>query len=77
MNFRELKSSSRIRHGGVFTGPATLTGPQGDWLLSGSVGLDGTLDYSVSVTVPRELVQQLGARAAGALAVQRMRCATR
>lgn len=71
VNFRDLKSSFRVRNGRVFTGPATISGAQGEWLLGGSVGLDGTLDYSVSVTVPRELVQQLGANAAvaaGALA---------
>ena len=71
VNFRDLKSSFHVRNGRVFTGPATLSGPHGDWLLGGSVGLDGTLDYSVSITVPRDLVQQLGARAAlasGALA---------
>lgn len=71
VKFRDLTSSFRIDHGRVFTGPATLHGPQGDWTLGGSVGLDGSLDYAVSVTVPPALVQSLGARAAiaaGALA---------
>ncbi len=70
-SFHDLKSNFRVDHGRVFTGPATLHGPQGDWLVGGSIGLDGTLDYAVSVTVPPTLVQQLGARAAlaaGALA---------
>ena len=65
-HFDELKSSFKIVRGRVFTGPATLHGPQGDWLFLGSVGLDGTLDYNVSVTVPPALVQRLGAHAAAA-----------
>ncbi|TMQ73200.1 MAG: hypothetical protein E6K80_00755, partial [Candidatus Eisenbacteria bacterium] len=52
LRFRELQSNFRIVQGRVFTGPATLRGPQGDWIWSGSVGLDGTLDYAVSVTLP-------------------------
>jgi AsmA-like C-terminal region len=69
--FQNLQSSFKIDNGRVFTGPAVLHGSQGDWQAAGSIGLDGTLDYAVSVTVPPALVQQLGARsalAAGALA---------
>ena len=76
VNFRDLKSSFHVRNGRVFTGPASLTGSHGDWLMSGSVGLDGTLDYAVSITVPSALVGQLGARgalASGALADDRGR----
>jgi len=71
VTFRDLASSFRIDHGRVFTGPATVHSAEGDWLLSGSLGLDGSLDYAVSVTVPPAVVQSLGARgslAAGAVA---------
>jgi hypothetical protein len=64
VTFRDLRSSFRVQNGRVFTGPVTMKGPQGEWQLSGSAGLDGTLDYAVSVTVPPALVEQLGARAA-------------
>jgi len=36
----------------------------GDWKVSGSVGFDGSLDYAVSITVPREQAARLGADAA-------------
>lgn len=70
LKFRDLRSNFRIVGGRVFTGPLTLHGPQGDWTWNGSTGLDGTLDYAVSVTLPAAAAAAIGARsalAAGAL----------
>jgi len=70
LTFSEFRSGIKIDRGRVFTGPATLASAQGDWRLSGSIGLDGTLDYAASVTLPKALVEKLSARsalAAGAL----------
>jgi hypothetical protein len=69
--FADLRSSFRVENGRVLTGPAKLSGPAGNWNVSGSVGFDGSLDYVTSVTLPQSVVKQLGgtaALAAGALA---------
>ena len=65
VRFRDFTTPFRVEGGRVATGPAKLSGPYGDWTLAGTTGFDGSLDYAVSVTVPPELVSQLGA--AGAL----------
>jgi hypothetical protein len=47
-----------------------LSGPYGDWQLTGAVGFDGALDYAVSITMPQPVAAALNARsaiAAGAL----------
>ncbi len=59
-----------VERGRVVTDPVELHGPTGDWKMSGAVGFDGSLDYAVSVALPREVVQSLDARSslvAGAL----------
>ena len=69
--FKELKLPLRIEQGRLFTDAVSLTGPSGDWKLSGAIGFDGSLDYAVSVTLPPEIGASLGARsalAAGAIA---------
>ena len=61
----------RIESGRVITNPIRLSGANGDWLLAGSVGFDGSLDYAVSATLPPAAVAALQAKsalAAGALA---------
>ena len=50
------------------TGPAKLTGSHGEWLISGTVGFDGALDYALSITLPREMAARLGAGGAFAAA---------
>jgi hypothetical protein len=66
VKFRDFTTPFRVENGRVATGPARLEGSYGEWLLSGVVGFDGSLDYFASITVPPELVSRLGA--AGALA---------
>jgi AsmA-like C-terminal region/AsmA family/Protein of unknown function len=71
VKFDDLKSTFRVQDGRVMTGPARLSGPAGDWILSGSVGLDGSLDYAAGITLPASVAGQLGgnaALAAGAMA---------
>lgn len=71
VKFKELKLPMRIERGRLFTDAVTLSGPSGDWTLSGAVGFDGALDYAVSVTLPPDVAASLNARsalAAGALA---------
>jgi uncharacterized protein involved in outer membrane biogenesis len=71
VKFKDLKLPLRIERGRLITDAVSLSGPSGDWNLSGAVGFDGALDYAVSVTLPPEAAAALNARsalAAGALA---------
>ena len=71
MRFQDAKVPFRVERGRVVTDPVTLHGSHGDWKLIGSIGFDGTLDYAVSATLPRDVAAALGANAAlaaGALA---------
>ncbi len=71
VKFKDLKLPMRIVQGRLVTDPVTMNGSSGDWVLSGAVGFDGSLDYAVSVTLPPDAVAALQARsalAAGALA---------
>lgn len=71
VRFRDFVAPFQVENGRVATGPARLSGNYGDWLISGSTGFDGSLDYAVGITVPKELTAKLGtagALAAGALA---------
>ncbi|HKQ57760.1 MAG TPA: AsmA-like C-terminal region-containing protein [Candidatus Eisenbacteria bacterium] len=71
LKFRDSKVPFRVQNGRVITDGVSLDGPNGEWRMVGSVGFDGTLDYALSITLPPEAVQALGARsaiAAGALA---------
>lgn len=76
VKFKDLRLPMRIEQGRVITDEATLTGPSGEWKMSGAVGFDGALDYAVSVTLPPEAAAALDAKsalAAGALADERGR----
>ena len=71
VDFKTLELPMRIQNGRIISDPIKLNGPAGDWKLAGALGFDGALDYAVSVTLPPEVVNQLGADAAlaaGALA---------
>ncbi len=71
VHFKDFVAPFKVERGRVSTGPARLTGNYGDWLISGSMGFDGSLDYAVGITLPKELTAKLGAAgalAAGALA---------
>jgi len=71
VKFRDLKLPMRIEQGRLITDPVKLTGTSaGDWTMSGAVGFDGTLDYAVSVTLPKDVAAVIDSRsalAAGAL----------
>jgi AsmA-like protein len=71
VRFQNLKLPFRVERGRMITDPVVLTGPNGDWRLTGGIGFDGSLDYAVSTTLPPDAVKRLGADAAlvaGALA---------
>src|SRR5262249_38168215 len=58
------------QNGRVITDDVVMNGPQGDWRMAGSLGLDGALDYAVSATLPPQVTARLpkqAALAAGAL----------
>jgi hypothetical protein len=61
----------RVENGRVIMDRVTIHGPNdGEYLLAGAVGFDGSLDYAVSMTLPPQAVEALNARsaiAAGAL----------
>ena len=70
LRFRDVRAPFRVERGRVVTDPVAISGPYGDWTAIGAIGLDGSLDYAVSITLPREIAERLGARsaiAAGAL----------
>ena len=70
VKFKDAKLPFRVERGRVVTDPVKLSGPYGDWQLTGAVGFDGALDYAVSITMPQEVAAALNARsaiAAGAL----------
>ena len=76
VKFKDLKLPLRVENGRVFTDAVTLSGPSGDWSLSGAVGFDGALDYAVSVTLPPEVAAAVNAKsalAAGALSDEKGR----
>ncbi len=71
VKFKDFKLPMRIENGRIITDEATLSGPSGDWKMSGAVGFDGALDYAVSITLPQQVTEALNAKsalAAGALA---------
>jgi hypothetical protein len=76
VSFRELKLPFRIERGRVLTDSVRLGGSSGEWLVSGLVGFDGSLDYAVSATLPSGVVGRGGmqsALAAGLLGDERGR----
>ena len=76
LKFKDLKLPVRVQNGRVFTDAVTISGPSGDWNLSGAVGFDGALDYAVSVTLPPEVAAAVNAKsalAAGALSDEKGR----
>jgi hypothetical protein len=71
VKFKELKLPVRIERGRLISDAVSLSGPSGEWKMSGAIGFDGALDYAVSVTLPAAAAAALDARsalAAGALA---------
>lgn len=71
LKFKDLKLPLRVQNGRLITDAVTLSGPSGDWTMSGAVGFDGALDYAVSVTLPPDVAAAMNAKsalAAGALA---------
>jgi hypothetical protein len=76
VRFRELKLPFRIERGRVLTDSVRFGGGSGEWLVSGLVGFDGALDYTVSATLPPEVMGRggvQGALAAGLLGDERGR----
>jgi len=51
VRFRDLRLPFRIQQGRVVTDSVRFSGGSGEWLLSGLVGFDGSLDYVVSATL--------------------------
>lgn len=66
VRFQDFHAPFRVENGKVATGPAKLVGSHGEWLISGTIGFDGALDYALSITLPQEMAARLGA--GGALA---------
>ncbi len=69
--FKNMRMPFRVERGRVYTDPVVVQGSAGEWRLSGAIGFDGSLDYAVSITLPRSLAeaaQGKSAMAAGALA---------
>ena len=76
VRFRDLRLPFRIERGHVVTDSVRFGGGSGEWLVSGLVGFDGTLDYAVSATLPPEVAGRggvQGALAAGLLGDERGR----
>jgi len=70
VKFKDGKLPFRVERGRVVTDPVKLSGPYGDWQMTGAVGFDGALDYAVSITMPQTVAAALNAKsaiAAGAL----------
>jgi hypothetical protein len=72
LEFHEARLPFHVVRGQVVTDSVRFAGPScGEWKVSGGIGFDGALDYAVSATLPADVVNRLGARAAlaaGALA---------
>lgn len=72
LEFHEARLPFHVVRGQVVTDSVRFAGPAcGEWKVSGGIGFDGALDYAVSATLPPDVVNRLGARAAlaaGALA---------
>jgi uncharacterized protein involved in outer membrane biogenesis len=62
--FKDLKLPFQVERGRVTTREVDLRTSAGDWKVSGAIGFDGALDYAMSITVPPDQVERLGARAA-------------
>jgi hypothetical protein len=64
IQIRDGKVPFAVERGRVRMREVKLAGGNGEWRLAGSVGFDGSLDYAVSVTLPRSMAQNLGSGAA-------------
>jgi hypothetical protein len=76
VSFHDLRLPFRVERGHVVTDSVRIAGGSGEWLISGLVGFDGSLDYAVSATLPPEIVGRGGlqsALAAGLLSDDRGR----
>jgi hypothetical protein len=70
VRFHNLRLPFRVERGRVVTDSVRFAVGSGDWLASGAVGFDGSLDYAVSATLPPEVAGRSGiaqALAAGLL----------
>jgi hypothetical protein len=64
VSFTDMHLPVRVERGRVVTDPVKVRGPYGDWSATGAVGFDGALDYAVTMALPRDVVERLGAPAA-------------
>ena len=63
LSLRDLRLPFRIVQGRVVTDSVRFGGaPAGEWLVSGMVGFDGSLDYAVSATLPPSVAAGSGWR---------------
>jgi uncharacterized protein involved in outer membrane biogenesis len=54
---RDMKLPFQVQQGRVYTDRGTLRTEYGDWVLTGSSGFDGSIDYALSGTLPKALVK--------------------
>lgn len=65
VDFRSLAGAFNIDGGRVRTQGLQLTGGPTEWLVAGSAGLDGSLDYQMKILFSQELTAKVGAGLAG------------
>lgn len=65
VDFRSLVGAFRMEQGRLITDKLLLSGPKGDWVANGSVGLDGSLDYGMQITFSEALSSRVGNGLAG------------
>jgi len=53
---QDLQLPFRVERGRVLTDRARMRTPFGVWIVTGGAGFDGSLDYVVSATIPRDLL---------------------
>lgn len=51
-DFRDWSGSFIVRNGRFFTEDWAIRSSRGDWAIRGSFGLDGTLDYAATLSIP-------------------------
>jgi len=54
---RDVRLPFQVQRGRVYTDRGTLRTEYGDWVLTGSTGFDGSLDYALSATIPKALLK--------------------
>lgn len=58
-SFREWSGSFLVRDGRFITDDWKIRSGRGDWVLRGSFGFDGTLDYLARLVIPREAQKEM------------------